>query len=205
MLQELFLKLAATTCNDALLITQCWQEIADHYQQADRHYHNLDHITNLIAELKQCIRLQHDHDALLYAAFFHDIVYDVSRSDNEAQSALLAVARLQAFNVEKEKTERCRLHILATQAHRQEAMEDSNLFTDADLAILGKGPEQYQAYSRAIRAEYRIYPDELYFPGRAKVLQHFLDMPHIYKTSHFRDLYEKQARSNIREELEMLR
>lgn len=205
MLQDLFSKLASATTGDTLQLAQYWQEITDYYQQPDRHYHNLDHIGNLVAELKSCRHLQEDHDSLLYAAFYHDIIYDVSRNDNEEQSALLAVVRMQELNAGEEQTERCRQHILATQTHRQQETEDTNLFTDADLAILGKEPVLYQAYSQAIRAEYSIYPDELYLSGRVKVLQHFLDMPHIYKTAHFRSLYEQQARANMLEELEILR
>jgi predicted metal-dependent HD superfamily phosphohydrolase len=205
MLQNQFLELASATTGNKLLPAQCWQEITDYYQQPGRHYHNLDHIAKLIAELESCRHLQEDHNSLLYAAFYHDIIYDVSRNDNEEQSALLAEVRMHELNAGEERTQRCRQHILATRAHRQHETGDTNLFTDADLAILGKAPEQYRAYCQAIRAEYSIYPDERYLPGRAKVLQHFLDMPYIYKTGHFQDLYEKQARINISEELVMLR
>ncbi|MDX2245424.1 MAG: hypothetical protein SF052_01505 [Bacteroidia bacterium] len=78
---------------------------------------------------------------------------------------------------------------------------DTNLFTDADLSILGQKREIYHAYSTNVRKEYAIYPDILYNPGRKKVLQHFLAMEQIFKTPHFQEKYEAQARANLEEEL----
>lgn len=199
MLQQIFIQLSSGTTNDLALQEQCWQEIADQYSSPGRHYHNLSHLENLITELDQCRPLLQNYNTVLYSVFYHDIVYHTSRSDNEEQSALLAVKRLQAL-----PTEQCRLQILATKTHQRQQEEDTNLFTDADLSVLGKEPAVYRHYSQQIRQEYGIYPDELYFPGRAKVLQHFLDMPSIYKTTYFRNLYENQARHNIREELNSL-
>jgi predicted metal-dependent HD superfamily phosphohydrolase len=52
-----------------------------------------------------------------------------------------------------------------------------------------------------VRREYSIYPDLLYKPGRKKVLQHFLNMEHIFKTIHFYTLYEQNARNNLNREI----
>ncbi len=201
MLQQVFLQLSSATTNDRALQEQYWQEIVSHYNSPDRHYHNLSHLESLIAELEPCRLLLQDYSTILYSVFYHDIVYQASRSDNEEQSAQLAVQRMQALHTGTMAAEQCRSQILATKTHQRNQEQDTNLFTDADLSVLGKEPEWYKNYSRQIRQEYAIYPDELYFPGRAKVLQHFLEMPFIYKTTHFRNLYENQARHNIREEL----
>jgi predicted metal-dependent HD superfamily phosphohydrolase len=91
--------------------------------------------------------------------------------------------------------------ILATKKHVRTGDSDTDHFTDADLAILGAAPQTYYQYTRQIRKEYVLYPDFLYNQGRKKVLQHFLEMPDIFKTSHFKGLYEKNARKNIAEEI----
>jgi len=70
--------------------------------------------------------------------------------------------------------------------------------------VLGADAETYQQYTQQIRKEYGIYPNIVYNPGRKKVLQHFLSMPHIYKTEVFYNRYEKQARVNLAWELNML-
>ena len=62
-----------------------------------------------------------------------------------------------------------------------EVENDINLFTDADLAILGAEPEIYKNYAAAIRQEYSVFPDPIYIPGRKKVLLHFLKMERLFK------------------------
>ena len=84
-------------------------------------------------------------------------------------------------------------------------MPDTNYFTDADLGILGQNEAEYLAYCKKIRMEYAMYPDELYYPGREKVIRHFLDMDQIFKTEIFRTRFEKQARYNLDMELNEMR
>lgn len=94
--------------------------------------------------------------------------------------------------------------IRATKNHNP-ADEETNLFTDADLSILGAAPEAYEQYTRQVRREYGLYPGFLYTRGRKKVLNHFLNMPRIFKTSGFYTRYEEQARKNLRSELEAMK
>lgn len=136
--------------------------------------------------------------------FYHDLVYDAKKQDNEEQSALLAEKRLTALSVPEAIISLCKEIILATKSHLVSANSDVNLFTDADLSILGKPWEQYEIYYKQIREEYSVYPDLLYKPGRRKVLKHFLAMERIFKTDVFREKYEKQARRNLGRELEVI-
>lgn len=144
-------------------------------------------------------------EALLFAAFYHDVIYDVLQQDNEERSADLAKTTLVELNIPAEVTELCNNHILATKKHEYSACADTNLFTDADVAILGALPPLYREYTGNIRREYSVYPDEVYKPGRIKVLEHFLAMPSIFKTSFFMGRYETQARENINQELAELK
>jgi predicted metal-dependent HD superfamily phosphohydrolase len=81
---------------------------------------------------------------------------------------------------------------------------DTNLFTDADLSILGQPWETYLAYAQNVRKEYGQYPKIIYRSGRKKVLRHFLEMERIFKTEYFFEKYEICARKNIEQELENL-
>ena len=72
------------------------------------------------------------------------------------------------------------------------------------MSILSVPEERYKVYAKNIRREYRMYPWLEYRNGRVKVLQHFLAMPHIYRTELFREKYERRARLNLERELEKL-
>jgi len=183
------------------LISRYWQELEVAYNERHRHYHTLNHLAYLLEELHPIRPFIHDWDAVLWALFYHDAVYSVTRNDNEERSAALAATLMKDMGVAAAVIEKCTAIILATRAHEPHADEDVNMFTDADLAILGASPELYTAYAHQVRREYSIYPDLLYRPGRKKVLQHFLDMQRIFKTEYFHSRYEQQARTNLSNEL----
>ena len=149
-------------------------------------------------------KLIENWDTLLFSLFYHDIIYNPLRQDNEEKSAALAVQRLNALSYAAHKTAHCHAQILATKGHQVSQDADTNFFTDADLSILGADWSTYTAYYKNVRKEYAIYPDFLYSKGRAKVLQQFLQMECIYKTAYFYERFEEQARSNIQKELDLL-
>lgn len=204
MLQQTFMALVAHHTSDVRLAETFWQEIEAHYSHKKRHYHNLLHLEKLLEQLAVHTGIE-DWDTLLFALYYHDVVYKVTRKDNEEKSAELARVRLTEIGYPTEKINRCVAHILATKSHTVSTDGDTDLFTDADLSILGTDAATYQKYTQQIRAEYAIYPDFMYMPGRKKVLQHFLQMEHIYKTDYFRNALEEQARRNLKEELENLK
>jgi len=122
----------------------------------------------------------------------------------EEESASLAETRMNKIGVGEEDIKQCVNQILATKSHKVDDNPDTNIFTDADLSILGREWEDYEAYCKKVRKEYAIYPMVLYKKGRKKVLKHFLEMDQIFKTEVFSEKYEKQARENLKRELENL-
>ncbi|MBC5774761.1 hypothetical protein H8S95_11860 [Pontibacter sp. KCTC 32443] len=198
-------KLVLKYTSDLFLIEELWLELKESYTSVDRYYHNFEHI-NLMLELaekySQLISQQHQ---LIFAIFYHDVIYKATRSDNEEKSAALAVKRLRELGFPEEATAEVHEMILATKKHLQSNKSDTNLILDFDLAILGSDWESYHNYTQQIRKEYSFYPDMLYRPGRAKVLKHFLQQPCIYKTAVFRDALELKARENLTKELNLLR
>jgi predicted metal-dependent HD superfamily phosphohydrolase len=158
----------------------------------------------MFQQLLLCKPLINDWDSLVFALCYHDIVYNPRKKDNEEQSAVLAAKRLSTIKYLPAKLALCSQHILATKLHTASRNNDTNLFTDADLSILGSDSLSYFEYTRQIRKEYSIYPAFMYKPGRKKVLQHFLQMERIYKTDHFFNLFEQQAKKNMSEELQLL-
>ncbi len=202
MLTDTFLKLIAKYNPDKAQANDLWLEIFTKYAEPKRHYHTISHLENIIAELTPVRDLIADWETMLFAVYYHDIIYKASSSTNEEESAKIAAARLTAVGYPEDKVKKCCAMILATKTHAPSEDADTNLLTDADLSILGQSPADYQQYAEDVRKEYSIYPDFLYNPGRKKALQHFLNMETIYKTGHFISKYEKQARINIANELD---
>jgi predicted metal-dependent HD superfamily phosphohydrolase len=203
-LKTIFSELVQKYSDDNSLNQELWNEIVENYSGKKRHYHNLSHLENLIKQLLGFKEIISDWDVVLFSVFYHDIVYNTLKQDNEEQSALLAETKLKALKLSNEQIEKCKAAILATKSHELSKDKDINLFTDADLSILGAGWDEYSAYAKQIRKEYSIYPDLIYNPGRKKVLHHFLHMQNIFKTPEFFDTFEKQARQNLKRELREL-
>lgn len=204
MLHQTFLTLADHYTDNDRLKNELWTEIVENYTGRKRHYHTLKHLEHLLAQLTAIKDRIQQWDAVMFALYYHDIVYDALRSDNEEKSAGLAEKRMRQLTVPTDIIEQCNTHILATKTHIRSSNSDTDHFTDADLAILGQPWETYTQYYQGVRKEYSIYPDFLYNPGRKKVLTHFLSMECIFKTDHFRTLFETQAKQNLQQELELL-
>ena len=204
MLEETFKSLAHRYQSDTQDAEKLWKELVMNYSAGNRHYHTLSHLHYLLIQISTCQNTITDLDAVLFALYYHDAVYDVLRKDNEEKSALLAEKRMTTLIVPHRRIVLCKQHILATKIHTLSANPDTNLFTDADLSILGEDWNTYCNYSNQVRKEYSVYPDLLYKPGRKKVLKHFLQMERIFKTNSFFNTYETQARKNIEKEFNLL-
>ena len=183
-------------------INSLWHDLEKAYTAKSRHYHNLNHLQEMI----ELFDVYHSHlknpNEVLYSIFYHDYVYKATRKDNELKSAELALAILpDTISLNKQLVFDA---ICATQFHQHNEIEDINWLIDFDLKILSKDWEAYQTYCNQIRKEYKIYPNFLYKPGRKKALEHFLQQEFIYKTEVFRNLYDEKAKANIKREIALL-
>lgn len=184
--------------------SQLWTEINTQYSTKGRFYHNVSHLDQVIEQLLQVKHEITDWPIIVLSVAYHDIIYKPGRKDNEEKSAELARGRLAVLGLPEAALAKCKQQILFTKTHVRADDLDTNFFTDADLSILGSESDTYARYARLIRQEFRRYPDLLYTPGRRNVLRHFLGMHSIFKTTYFQNKYEKQARVNIANELNML-
>lgn len=203
-LEEIWKALAAQFSENTTLIEEYWKEIEAKYSSKKRHYHNLSHLEYMMGKLEEYKSSLVDPELVSFAIFYHDIVYNASQKDNEQKSAELAKKRLSALGLDTRKVLACHEQILATKAHETSDDSDTNYLLDFDLAILGESPQKYRQYAERIRKEYAIYPDFIYYPGRKKVLQHFLGMDRIFKTDEFHSEHDQQARRNLQAEMERL-
>lgn len=169
------------------------------YEQPPRAYHNFGHVLEVLRHFGR-VREWHDGDAVCLAILFHDAIYEAGRSDNEARSAELAAALLSGTPFEGSIA---RVQQLVRLTARHGSLEpsgvdhDEALFLDCDMAILGEEPSAYDAYERAIAAEYAHIPIVAYRAGRARFLQKLLAKPCIYLSPFFTLEREAAARANI--------
>lgn len=181
-----------------------WSEIETNHSKSSRHYHNLTHLEDLFFQLSEVKPQIHNWNITLFTLFYHDVIYNATKKDNEQKSAELAQKRLKEIGVNENEIEMCFDQILATKAHMPSQNSDTNYFTDADLSILGRDPATYVQYCENIRKEYSIYPTFMYNRGRKKVINHFLGMDRIFKTEYFFKKFERQAKVNLNDELNSL-
>ena len=167
------------------------------YDGQGRHYHNLEHLVECLDLLDGVRHLAGDDSVVEAAIWFHDAIYDATRSDNEERSADLAAETLGALGLDPVRTQSIRRLIDATRHTQPPADSDDCLITDIDLCILGQSEERFDAYERAIRREYAHVSEDAFRAGRCAVLRRFLDRPSIYSTEHFRTAFERAARENL--------
>ena len=184
-----------------------WATIANHYQGRNRAYHNLDHISAMLNQLSRFEKQLEDAECLKLSIFYHDIIYNPLRKDNEYQSARLAKDHLAKLGFELTKINRCFQQILITKTHLPIGSNDPDQkwLIDLDLSVLSASWEDYQIYCQQIRKEYWMFPRQWYNKGRIKVLNYFITRPFIYQTNHFREFHESNAKANLKKELETLR
>jgi len=176
------------------------------YREAHRAYHTLDHIAACLAELDAARALAHDAEAIEIAIWFHDVVYDPRRGDNEEQSAALACLELKQHLVAPSALADTVVALVRATTHDAEVTDsDQQLIADTDLSGFGQGWSVVATSSRNIRREYAFVPEDDYVNRRRSLLQAFLERPFIYYGSHFRHRYEQRARANIHRELGCLR
>lgn len=205
-LRNIWYELTSRYTGNTELMDELWTEIEKNYSEKKRYYHNLTHVEYMTEKAIHYRDRLTDLDTVLFSLFYHDIIYNPKRQNNEQKSAEFAQNRLTRLGLPGDQIARCHHQIIAT-AHQTATDHndpDTPYLLDFDLAILGESREVYRDYAIKIRKEYAIYPAFLYKKGRKKVLHHFLALDCIFKTKEFHDKYEQQARENLKGELKEL-
>ncbi|SFE13624.1 HD domain-containing protein [Blastococcus tunisiensis] len=180
-----------------------WAAVVAAWGEPHRRYHDLAHLAAVLG-LVDALGGGADPDAVRLAAWYHDVVYDPQRSDNEEISAQRARAGLRGLVAEERVAEVERL-VRLTAGH-DPAPDDGNgaVLCDADLAVLAGPPEAYAGYASAVREEYAHLSDEEFTAGRIAVLEHLLGLETLYRTERAR-AWTATARANLTAELTLLR
>lgn len=168
------------------------------YDEPHRHYHSRQHLIECLQHFDAVRHLPVHAAEVEVALWFHDAVYDLQRSDNEARSADWARAACLEGGVPVEVADRVQALILATRHTAVPTGLDEQVLIDIDLAILGAPAARFAEYERQIRAEYAWVPEAVFKSRRRAILQSFLDRSPLYSTAHFHAALDRTARDNLR-------
>ena len=187
--------------------TQLFKEIQRTYSEPHRYYHNLNHLNQIFQELDiyetgNCNVVTNE---MLWAVWYHDIVYKPGVITNEKKSAIKAKKSMCQLDIQQPSIDKVIELIMATETHQCETRKsDIQIFLDADMAILGSDETSYSKYCEAVRKEHSGIPEFLYHRGRKKFLSTVLKKDSIFLNSFFYSKYEQVARKNIEKELSYL-
>lgn len=184
---------------------RAFDDLVAAHAEPGRAYHTLDHVLDCLARLDESGAAPDDRDLVETAIWFHDVVYDPHRTDNEARSAEWAARTLGPAGVPGATVERIADLIRMTGHTSPPSGRQGSLLCDVDLSILGRDEREFEEYQRRIRQEYAWVPEPLYRAGRARILSAFENRDRIYLTDYFYERYEVRARANLRRALAQLR
>ncbi len=189
---------------EAALIQNAFDDLAKRYAQKHRYYHTLRHVNTCLMLLDEVGGLVSDLFSTETAIWFHDVIYDPLRHDNEAMSAAYAKHFLKSIKIPDHEIAKIERLILLTKHPSDPLREDEKYLIDIDLSILGAETALYDQYEKWIRQEYVLVSDEVFRKGRGEVLRAFLVQEYIYHTDYFRQKLEKRARENLERALRKL-
>jgi predicted metal-dependent HD superfamily phosphohydrolase len=182
-----------------------WAAVVDAWSGPERRYHDLRHLAAVLGLVARLEAAASDPAAVRLAAWYHDVVYDPRRGDNEQVSAERAAVGLRGL-VPGARLAEVRRLVLLTAGHDPEPGDANGaVLCDADLAVLAGPPDAYAAYASAVRAEYGHLTDAEFTAGRITVLEHLLALPALFRTPDAARRWAEPARANLTTELALLR
>jgi pantetheine-phosphate adenylyltransferase len=178
-----------------------FDELYERYSEQGRYYHDLDHIWKSLPDI-----LSFDDPIFTFAWWFHDSVYDPTKSDNEDRSADFSQNVAIRMGLSEEEIIRIARLISATKHNWiiSDCGDGLQEIADIDLLSLASNEYYFAQNSANIRKEYSMYSDEEYRIGRLGFLENFSKRSKIYYTKAYADK-EESARKNLAREIERLK
>ena len=184
------------------MAARLFADVITRYKEPHRAYHNLQHLQEIFEKFEWIKDKLGDADAVALALFYHDIIYDPRRADNEAKSAAYAARHLQAAGLHAAFIGKIQKMILATKDHTVRTGDDDLVYMlDIDMSILAAPAERYAQYLQQVRQEYAHLDDAAFYAARCdRFLRPTLKAP-IFKTRFFKEKYQAAAQANLTREL----
>jgi len=171
------------------------------YSAAGRYYHTLLHLDAVLASFDQLRPVAPNPDIAELALWLHDVVWEPMRDDCEARSVEWAIDHLPALPA---STTLAALILETRHLAAPSVDPDAAVVRDADLSILAADEPTFDAYERAVRAEYAMLPAAQFNAGRTRILADFAGRKPLYFTATGRS-WEPRARANLARSLARLK
>lgn len=181
-----------------------YQLLLRQYSEQQRYYHSMEHIEHCLDQFDQCKSLAQNADALELAIWFHDVILDSARRDNEARSADLYLEL--SDGVQPDSTRQLVSRLIMATLHDGSSLDDADsyLMVDIDLSSFGLPWGEFLRDSHNLRAENPQLSDSDYFLNQTGFQRSLLARPRFFLSDYFHDRLEIQARSNLERYFEYL-
>lgn len=152
-----------------------YAELIACYSEPHRHYHTTQHLEECFVRVDEGRALAERVFEVELAIWYHDLVYDTRRSDNEEQSASRAHAVVGQSGLPVAVADRVSELVLVTKHEATSQNPDAALLTDVDLAILGAPADRFDEYERQdtsgvrVGAGFLVSPQASRDPGSVSV------------------------------------
>lgn len=174
-----------------------YQRIVDGYREPWRYYHTLAHIEQCLVMFEQCKSLTSNPDALELAVWFHDVVFEPGKPDNEKRSAELYLQLSEAVHDDSIRGLVERL-IMATLHDGSSLQDDDGVYmVDIDLSSFGLSWDDFLSDSQHLRLEDSRLSDAEYYRKKSSFQTCLLAKERFYRSDYFFERLETQARANL--------
>lgn len=198
---------------DDAAVRAAYEDVLARHAEPQRRHHTAEHVADVLQTIRAladprlpavdtALATIADYQAVCFAGWLHDVIYDPASSTNEEESAVYAAGLIASLGLPSEMADEVARLIRLTRSH-EVATDDVNgmVLIDADLAILAARPKRYDRYARDIRAEYAHVDDDTYRAARAAVLERFLARGSLFNCEVMMRRCDQPARANLRREL----
>ena len=200
--RALFYKKLLNYCGDSAAVQQILAHLEKQYNNENRFFYNLTHVTHQLKLLEQYHYLIKNEEVVFFAIWFRHISNDTWRTNNEERSAYVARLKLTEAHVPNAIIQKVVQYISGCKNYTAPLEDDEAVFQDLDLSVFGMDSSVYEIYSDQLRKEWRRLPSFILNRRRKDFIHLLLERDNIYNTEKFQTTYELQARRNMKFELE---
>jgi len=176
---------------------EIYQRLIDGYQEPERHYHTLAHIEQCLGMFDQCKSLAREPDALELAVWFHDVIFEAGKPDNEKRSAQLYLQLSDGVHDASTRGLVDRLIMATLHDGSSLADHDAIYMVDIDLSSFGLSWEEFLQDSQNLRRENADLSDAEYYRKKANFQNFLLAKERFYLSDYFAERLETRARANL--------
>ena len=174
---------------------ETYTDIINRWSEPHRFYHNLDHLNFLINHFQYLmidkVITMEEMNRLVVVAFFHDVVYDPKRNDNESKSLDYFLEKEEECGTIKDEfIDQLAMMIMDTRERTEPDDKLSKIFWTADNSILSLPVNKLIEVEHKIFQEYQWVSYNEYKKGRIEFLESSIGMLGEKEDDNLRELIQ---------------